>query len=246
MFLNELKFRWLLTNFSDEPSETPAFQSSDKIVNGSSSRPATRNRKSGKWASWLDPSTWTSSSDDEHEPEDHSKPAPETFNSSFASPPTSIVLPSFTSPPPRSPSQKVCGKCAQSMSGQFVRALGDIYHLGCFTCKVSFTRQPLPASTYLMLRTAAQSWLPNSSLCKTDQSSFHFVKRITFDVLIFCVPVVDLPVAAPTSLLWSRNITQTASNVKPTGVIVYLELQTTIMSMRNMFIAVSTTRSTTR
>ena len=29
---------------------------------------------------------------------------------------------------------KVCGKCGEPLTGQFVRALGDTYHLECFTC----------------------------------------------------------------------------------------------------------------
>ncbi|KAF9735911.1 hypothetical protein PMIN06_012820 [Paraphaeosphaeria minitans] len=29
---------------------------------------------------------------------------------------------------------KVCGKCGEGLTGQFVRALGDTYHLECFTC----------------------------------------------------------------------------------------------------------------
>ncbi|KAF2636146.1 hypothetical protein P280DRAFT_493263 [Massarina eburnea CBS 473.64] len=29
---------------------------------------------------------------------------------------------------------KICGKCGESLTGQFVRALGDTYHLECFTC----------------------------------------------------------------------------------------------------------------
>lgn len=32
--------------------------------------------------------------------------------------------------------QKVCGKCGEHLTGQFVRALGDTYHLECFTCHV--------------------------------------------------------------------------------------------------------------
>ncbi|KAF2147712.1 putative Rho GTPase activator [Myriangium duriaei CBS 260.36] len=31
-------------------------------------------------------------------------------------------------------SSRVCGKCKQPLLGQFVRALGDTYHLECFTC----------------------------------------------------------------------------------------------------------------
>ncbi|KAK3111990.1 Rho-type GTPase activating protein Rga1 [Teratosphaeriaceae sp. CCFEE 6253] len=30
--------------------------------------------------------------------------------------------------------QRMCGKCGRSLTGQFVRALGDTYHLECFTC----------------------------------------------------------------------------------------------------------------
>ena len=34
---------------------------------------------------------------------------------------------------------RVCGKCQQHLTGQFVRALGDTYHLECFTCYVRST-----------------------------------------------------------------------------------------------------------
>lgn len=32
--------------------------------------------------------------------------------------------------------QRICGKCGRHLTGQFVRALGDTYHLDCFTCHV--------------------------------------------------------------------------------------------------------------
>lgn len=32
---------------------------------------------------------------------------------------------------------RVCGKCGGHLTGQFVRALGDTFHLECFTCHVS-------------------------------------------------------------------------------------------------------------
>lgn len=31
---------------------------------------------------------------------------------------------------------KICGKCGEGLTGQFVRALGGTYHLECFTCHV--------------------------------------------------------------------------------------------------------------
>ena len=33
-----------------------------------------------------------------------------------------------------------CGQCGQGVRGQFVRAMGKVYHLQCFRCKVSATR----------------------------------------------------------------------------------------------------------
>jgi hypothetical protein len=37
-------------------------------------------------------------------------------------------------------SGKICGKCGEGLTGQFVRALGDTYHLECFTCHVRLHR----------------------------------------------------------------------------------------------------------
>ena len=31
---------------------------------------------------------------------------------------------------------RTCGKCQRTLTGQFVRALGDTFHLECFTCNV--------------------------------------------------------------------------------------------------------------
>ena len=33
-------------------------------------------------------------------------------------------------------SGKICGKCGEGLTGQFVRALGGTFHLECFTCHV--------------------------------------------------------------------------------------------------------------
>ena len=38
--------------------------------------------------------------------------------------------------------QRVCGKCGRGLTGQFVRALGDTYHLECFTCHVRSNTLP--------------------------------------------------------------------------------------------------------
>lgn len=42
--------------------------------------------------------------------------------------------------------QRICGKCQRHLTGQFVRALGDTYHLECFTCNVrTFLCATLPS-----------------------------------------------------------------------------------------------------
>lgn len=37
----------------------------------------------------------------------------------------------------------LCQKCNKALSGQFVRALGCVWHLGCFTCSVSRNKAPV-------------------------------------------------------------------------------------------------------
>ena len=40
----------------------------------------------------------------------------------------------------RTGTTRTCGKCGGQLSGQFVRALGDTFHLQCFTCNVGLNR----------------------------------------------------------------------------------------------------------
>lgn len=44
-------------------------------------------------------------------------------------------------PPKPKRSGKICGKCGEGLTGQFVRALGGTYHLECFTCHVRTPRR---------------------------------------------------------------------------------------------------------
>ena len=41
---------------------------------------------------------------------------------------------------------RVCMKCGESLTGQFVRALGGTFHLDCFRCEVSYDGQIALAS----------------------------------------------------------------------------------------------------
>ena len=36
----------------------------------------------------------------------------------------------------RKPHQRICNKCGEPLTGQFVRALGGTFHLECFKCQV--------------------------------------------------------------------------------------------------------------
>ncbi len=62
---------------------------------------------------------------------------------------------------------RICGKCGQGLTGQFVRALEDTFHLECFTCHVSI--EPHSEICRITIshhahRTVAKSLLRNSSL----------------------------------------------------------------------------------
>lgn len=43
-------------------------------------------------------------------------------------------------------SHRICKKCGEPLTGQFVRALGATFHLECFKCEVSVSFSPVVAS----------------------------------------------------------------------------------------------------
>lgn len=47
-------------------------------------------------------------------------------------------------------SGKICGKCGEGLTGQFVRALGGTYHLECFTCHVGALDFSRPSAEWLL------------------------------------------------------------------------------------------------
>jgi hypothetical protein len=54
--------------------------------------------------------------------------------------PTDVTPLAFPVPQTRSSKRgepTFCGQCGQVVHGQFVRAMGQVYHLNCFRCKVS-------------------------------------------------------------------------------------------------------------
>jgi hypothetical protein len=47
---------------------------------------------------------------------------------------------------------RVCKKCGDPLTGQFVRALGGTFHLDCFRCKVSVDFLPVIVPCWYMLK----------------------------------------------------------------------------------------------
>lgn len=40
--------------------------------------------------------------------------------------------------------KRICGRCGEPLLGQFVRAMGGMFHLECFMCRVSHTESSSP------------------------------------------------------------------------------------------------------
>ena len=57
--------------------------------------------------------------------------------------------------------QRTCGKCQRNLTGQFVRALGDTYHLECFTCHVR-TKNRVQVSRECIANNVAGLWQDRS------------------------------------------------------------------------------------
>lgn len=111
--------------------------------------------------------------------------------------------------PTKSPgSSRICKKCGEPLTGQFVRALGATYHLECFKCEVSLvvhlneTRRVLLANC-LCNRIAGKLWHLSSflSTLRTEADSIHCVRQITFgdwtssatNVAALCVVPISPP-----------------------------------------------------
>jgi len=59
---------------------------------------------------------------------------------------------------------RICKKCGEPLTGQFVRALGGIFHLDCFRCRVGSSRRACsPAFANLGFQRIAETSLRRSS-----------------------------------------------------------------------------------
>ena len=69
-------------------------------------------------------------------PHDHAHPPARSMTDPDQLAPGAANLPQNSPQQRPKRSGKICGKCGEGLTGQFVRALGGTYHLECFTCHV--------------------------------------------------------------------------------------------------------------
>ncbi|KAA1094676.1 hypothetical protein PGT21_028070 [Puccinia graminis f. sp. tritici] len=96
----------------------------------------------------------------------------DSSSSSSAHHQSSLQTPSPSLPPntPPTPStgsspRQPCAKCRQSMTGQFVRALGTVYHLNCFRCQDC---GKVVASKFFPVDSGSPDGRTQYPLCETD------------------------------------------------------------------------------
>ncbi len=94
---------------------------------------------------------------------------------------------------------RICKKCGEALTGQFVRALGGTFHLDCFRCRVGNSSPLLKADADAGFRTVQTLSPPSSSLSimRKVRVNTHFARLTTFADLIYCVTNVEGPCAVP-------------------------------------------------
>ena len=88
--------------------------------------------------------------------------------------PSIVVNQSSTPRSGRRGSPTTCGQCGQLVHGQFVRAMGKVFHLNCFRCKVSRTGR-----SKLMPRIVARSWRKSFSRSRMARECTRSAREIT-------------------------------------------------------------------
>ena len=94
---------------------------------------------------------------------------------------------------------RICKKCGEALTGQFVRALGGTFHLDCFRCRVGKSSPLLTVDADAGFRIAQISSPPSSSLLITRKArvNTHSARLTTFVGLIYCVTNVEGPCVVP-------------------------------------------------
>jgi len=138
---------------------------------------------------------------------------------------------------------RLCAKCNQPLSGQFVRALENTYHLECFTCHVSPdapTSHPMIQAN-LPSRNAERSWRQSSSPSLTKvQINTRSAKLTISGGWVSSAILVAVLFVAPTSRPWTGN---TTSSISPApSAPRNSERKTAIMSTKATCTAITITR----
>jgi hypothetical protein len=138
---------------------------------------------------------------------------------------------------------RICAKCSLPLSGQFVRALDNTYHLECFTCQVSEYTDTDYAEFMLThsSRSAVRLSHPSSFRFPTKvRTSIPSARPTTFDVSILSVTLAVVPYEDRTSQRWIENTTLSTSHApfaRPSSA-----LKTATTSTKETSTATTTTR----
>lgn len=94
---------------------------------------------------------------------------------------------------------RICKKCGEALTGQFVRALGGTFHLDCFRCRVGKSPPLLRADADAGFRIAQKLSPPSFSLSimRKVRVNTRFARLTTFVDLIYCVTSAEEPCVVP-------------------------------------------------
>ena len=111
--------------------------------------------------------------------------------------------------------QRLCKKCGEALTGQFVRALDGTFHLDCFRCKVrQYSGAYLPHTNCSLYRIVIKLSRQSSFqlMMRMVPVNIHFVKRITFAAWICYASTVEVLYGVPMSQHLTASITLTTSH----------------------------------
>ena len=138
---------------------------------------------------------------------------------------------------------RVCKKCGESLTGQFVRALGGTFHLECFKCRVGVSILFLGSSIALIIiRTVVKSWLRSSFLWTRTMAAANTrsVRRTTFVAWTSCVSNAVVRFAVPISPHLIENTILSISHAP--FALLFSERRTATMNMKEKCIVTTITR----
>lgn len=104
---------------------------------------------------------------------------------------------------------RICKMCGEPLEGQFVRALGGTFHLGCFKCRVSAKKCVNVHEMLTIHRIVARSLLRNFSPSTTKQElgNIRSVRQIISADWTCFVMLAAGHFADPISRHWNVNTT---------------------------------------